>query len=327
MSDRDAVRADEELRELIGDDETLADTAAEVRAALREAEIDPAFQRRLRGQVVQERQRLIDTRGARRWPWLPRPPAAIAGLALVITVAVALVLTLVVSRVSQTRPVAVVASSAVAGLESVDPAEPVVVNFDRPMDHEAVAAALRIAPATAVRTAWSGNDLVITPLHGLAGNSPYVLTIDRALARTATGARLAADLHVVFGTGGSAIPAGPEPVPTGLPQRFVAAADEGSEAVITGGGLVIATSARSSGLSGLLRLHPDGAAEQLGPAADAICVSRSGRSLAYLLRGPGGTSIVMAAGDASGGRAVRADVDPGSPLGWIDDAEVSFVGG
>jgi hypothetical protein len=62
VSDRDAVRADEELRELIGADETLADTAAEVRAALREAEIDPAFQPRLRGQVVQGRQRLIDRR-------------------------------------------------------------------------------------------------------------------------------------------------------------------------------------------------------------------------------------------------------------------------
>src|SRR5207249_3283696 len=38
------------------------------------------------------------------------------------------------------------------------------------------------------------------------------------------------------------------------------------------------------------------------------------------------TSVVMAAGDASGGLPVRVAVDEGSPLGWIDDARVSFVG-
>jgi hypothetical protein len=331
LSERDAIRADEDLRALLAEDAGLLDTAAEVSAVLREAEIDPAFLSRLRGDVVRERQRVIDTRQARRWRWLPdlrlpRPAIAMAAVAAG-AVAAALLVTLLVPRLTQPRPALVTASSPLTGLASVDPAGPVVVHFSRPMDHAAVARALHVAPATAVRATWSGNDLVVTPLHGLVANAPYVLTIDRALARTATGASLAADLHVVFGTAGLALPGGAKPAPTGLPLRFVAAAGEGSEAVITGSGQVVATSASSFGFTGLLRLHADGTLERLDPATDAICVSRSGRSLAYLTSGSGGTAIVMAAGDASGGRVVRAPVDAGSPLGWINDDEVSFVGG
>lgn len=331
MSERDAIQADEELRALLAGESSLLDTAGDVRAVLREAEIDPAFMQRLRGDVVRERQRVIDSRQARRWRWLPdvrlpRPAIAMAGVAAAV-VAAALLLTLLVPRVTQPRPVLVAASSPVTGLASVDPSGPVVIRFSRAMDHAAVARALHVAPATAVRATWSGDDLVVTPLHGLVANAPYVLTIDRALARTATGASLAADLHVLFGTAATLLPGGAAPTPAGLPLRFVAAAGEGSEAVITGSGQVIATSASSFGFSGLLRLHADGTLERLDPATDAICVSRSGRSLAYLTRGSGGTAIVMAAGDASGGQVVRATVDAGSPLGWINDDEVSFVGG
>jgi hypothetical protein len=320
---------DEELRALLGGDAELLGTASEVRVALHEAAIDPAFARRLGAEVLARRGRVIEERSSRRrWlpalPWPPsRPLVAVAGAA----VAVAVALTAVVVPRLGPAPVPVLATSAVAGLASFDPGGQVVLRFSRPMDHQAVAAALRIAPATAVRTSWSGQDLVVTPLHGLAPDAPYVLTIDRSIARTAAGASPASDLHVLFGTAPVPQPGGTPPPAVPLPLRTLTNAADGSEAVLVNGGVAIATSASRFGASGILRLHPDGAVEYLAPATGAICVSRSGSSLAYLEHDAGGTSIVMASSDGSAPRTVPVAVDDGSPLGWIDDAEVSFVGG
>jgi hypothetical protein len=324
---------DHELRELLGGDEQLLDTAGEVRSALHEAAVDPAFARRLGAEVVARRRQAIEERSRRR-RWLPRgfwparlPSRPLVALAATALVAVVALTAIVVPRLGGPAPVAVLATSAAAGMASFDPAGQVVVRFSRPMDHQAVAAALHLAPATAVRTSWSGEALVVTPLHGLAPNSPYVLTIDRSRARTAAGAPLANDLHVVFGTAPLPEPGGAPPPAVALPLRTLTAAAEGSEAVIVDAGVAIAASASRSGASGLLRLRPDGAVERLAAATDAICVSRSGSSLAYLERDAGGSSIVMASSDGSAPRAVSVPVDDGSPLGWIDDAEVSFVGG
>jgi hypothetical protein len=323
---------DEELRALLGGDERLLETAAEVRSALHEAAIDPAFARRLGAEVIARRKHAIEERSRRRWlpkglrlAWPPsRPLAALAGA----LVAAAVLLTaIVVPRLGGPAPVPVLASSAVAGMASVDPAGQVVLHFSHPMDHQAVVAALRMVPATAVRTSWSGEDLVVAPLHGLAPNSPYVLTIDRNRARTAGGAPVANDLRVVFGTAPLPEPGGAPRPAVPLPLRTLTAAADGSEAVIVSGGVAIATSASRPGAFGVLRLHPDGAVERLAAATDAICVSRSGSSLAYVERDASGTSIVMASGDGSAPRAVSVPVDAGSPLGWIEDAEVSFVGG
>jgi hypothetical protein len=296
--------------------------------------LDPEFRRQLGARLVAERQRVIDERARRRARWrlrlpIPRWPGsaiAAAGLA-VAAVVLTLLSTVLVPRQAQPRAVAVAASSAFAGASSVDPGSPVVIHFDRRMDQAAVAAALRVAPATEIRTAWRGNDLVVTPLHGLVPNAAYVLTIDRARARTAPGAPLAADVHLLFGTAPLPLPGAPVSSPVGLPLRVATAAADGSEAVIAADGTLVATSASRFGFSGLLRLNRDGTVARLAAATGAICVSRSGHSLAYLVGSGAGASIVMAAADGSGGRAVHAAVDDGSPLGWMNDAEVSFVGG
>jgi len=317
---------DDQVLEVVGADQELRHAAIEVRRTLQTATVDPGFARRLGAEVVARRQQVIEERSQRRWQppalWpLPRPILALGGAAL------AVVLVLGAILVSRPAPVPVAATSAVAGLASLDPSGRVVVHFSRAMDHGAVTAALRVAPATDVRTAWSGEDLMVTPVHGLVPNSAYVLTIDAGRARTASGGRLPGDLHVVFGTAPVPQPGGTPPPAVALPLRILAAAGEDSEAVIVGQGLLLATSASKFGATGVMRLHATGAAEWLAPATDAICVSRNGRSLAYLERGGGTTSIVMAASDGTAPKTVTVPVDDGSPLGWMDDGEVSFVGG
>jgi hypothetical protein len=321
---------DQELDAVLGHDEALLALAGEVRGVLHETEIDPQFMRELGARVVEERRRVLAAPPRRRW-WrmeLRWPRALLpAGGVAAAAAALALVLTILVPRAVQPPAVRVAATSALGGLASVAPSSPVVVHFDRPMDQAAVASALRITPATAARIAWRGNDLVVTPLHGLAPNAPYVLTIDRTRARTAAGAALAADLHVVFGTAPVAVAGAAPPSPAALTPRAAAPADDGSEAVVAGDGSLIATSASKYGFSGLLRLRPDGIVERLAPSTNAICVSRSGRSLAYLDGTGAGATIVMAAPDGSGGQPFHVAVDDGSPLGWINDGQVSFVGG
>jgi hypothetical protein len=324
---------DGELEDLLHGDRDLVATAADVGAVLRAAEIDPRFLSQLRTRVVGERGRLIAERERRRRRWaaprlptLPWPRPVLAAAAVVAAAGLGL-LALVGPGSARPRPAAVTAASAVAGQASVAPGDQVVVHFDRPMDHAAVAAALRVVPATIVRTAWRGDDMVVTPLHGLVPNAAYVLTIDRGRARTATGAALAADLRVVFGTARAAVPGGAAPPPVGLPVRPVAPADAGSEAVVASDGTLLATSAARYGFAGLLRLFPNGIVERLGPATAAICVSRSGRSLAYLSGSGARTSVVVSTPEGSTGQALPVAVDDGSPLGWIGDDQVVFVGG
>ncbi len=73
----------------------------------------------------------------------------------------------------------------------------------------------------------------------------------------------------MFGTAPAAPPARAGPPPAALPLRTVAAASDGSEAVIDAAGQVIAPSASRLGLSRFLRLHPDGVVERLGAATPA----------------------------------------------------------
>jgi hypothetical protein len=224
--------------------------------------------------------------------------------------------------------VAVVARSDVGGALSADPAAPLVLRFSQPLDHAATESALQLSPAAAVRTAWQGDQLSVAPLHGFAPNSAYVLTIDRTVARTAGGAPLAADVHVVFGTAGVAgigPAAGP---PVALPRTRVAPAADGSEAAVGVDGTLLLTAAEASGggSGGLLRVD-GGTADRLAAATDAICVSRSGQSVAYLAAGGSGTEVVFADGRGNAQRRSPVAADPGSPLGWIGDTQVSFIGG
>jgi hypothetical protein len=323
------------------DDGSLQEAADRVRQVMRAPVMRPAFRDRLRSQVVAaraevitERARLVGEVGPNALPparrrFVPRRPAAIAWtVATAVSVAAGVIV--VNGTLFGNGPVSVAALSSVAGAVSVNPAQAVRIRFTGPLDHAAALAALHLAPAVAVRASWQGSTLTVAPIHGFAQDAAYVITIDRNVARTASGAPLAADIHVFFGT--SAVVSGGR-VPAGhamLARSFVAAAPDGSEAVVARDGSLLVTSAQpgptTSNISGLVRIGRHQVA-RLAPATDAICVSRSGNSIAFVERSGAGSDVVFADSVGTILRRVPVTVDPGSPLGWIGDAQVSFVGG
>ncbi len=270
----------------------------------------------------------------------PVPPVAPASrgwrrrelYALAAAVVAVILVTTAVVRYVIVRPVPVSVSAAgeVVGSVSAAPGDAVRLRFSTPLDARTTREALRLAPATDVTTSWHGDTLTVSAVHGFAPNTPYRLVIDHETARTSGGAPLAADIRLAWGTA-PAPPAGPAAGPPAtLTTTTVAGASDGAEAIVTGDGAVLVTGALAgpdTGYhSGLVRIA-GGGGTRLAPATDAICLSRSGASVAYLSRTGDGTQIVFADGDGSGGDRVAVPVDDGSPLGWINDAEVSYVGG
>ena len=260
-------------------------------------------------------------RRLRRW-------ALTAGVAAVIAFAAGVI---VLPRVlGGGRGVAVSAQSGIDGAVSADPTAPITLRFSQPMDHAATASALQLSPATALQTSWQGDTLTVTPTHGFAPNSAYLLTIDHTVAATSTGARPAADLHLAFGTAPAAEGSSAAAPPTPLSRTVVADAASDSEAVVTADGSLLLTAARAGpgtdGHDGLVRVGGVGTV-RLSAATEAICLSRSGQSVAFLTGNGKSARIVFASGDGTPSASVQAAVDAGSPLGWIDDAKVSFVSG
>jgi Bacterial Ig-like domain len=214
---------DQELHDLLEGDAGLLLTAGQVREHLRPEDIDPAFRRQLRERVVQERAHAVE---ARRRGWRtrlrealrPRPVAVLAASTALALVA-ALLGAFFVPRLAARPPVAVTMSSAVAGVQALNPSSPITLHFDRPVDRRSVGEALRFTPATTVRTRWQGDDLVVTAVHGWVPNSSYSVSVDRSTARAADAAPLAGDLRLVFGTAPLA-PAGDPGTPQGVAAAF-----------------------------------------------------------------------------------------------------------
>ncbi len=269
---------------------------------------------------------------------LPRPakrrrPLAVAGWlgagVLAAAAAVALVVLGLPSLLTGTGPVTVAIRSDVAGTGSADPAAAVRLSFSQPLNHAATLSALRVQPYADMQKTWDGDTLVVKPPHGFAPNTGYLLTIDHAIARTTKGSALAADLHFVFGT--AAVPGfGPPPATVlDLHRADVGGAADHSEAIVTRDGSLLLTealpSAANGNRSGLLRVSGT-TADQLSGNAAAICVSRSGDSIAYLADTGSATKVVFAnsVGTPLGSQRVK-DIDKDSPLGWIGDDLVTYV--
>jgi endonuclease YncB( thermonuclease family) len=328
-----------------GTDETLRPTADRVRRVLGGGHMRPAFREELRRELVAARQAAIGTdarhlapaAAIRARPGTGRPPGrraarrrrrrarlGWAGAAAAALVAVIVLAVYGLPFGGHTTSARVSVASNVDGSASSSPTAPVRLTFSQPLDHAATASAVRLSPATQVRSVWDGDTLTLTPVHGFAPNSAYVLTVDHTVARTAQGAPLAADMHVLFGTASVAGP-GPHPISgfaaPALASTPMSAAGERSEAVVTRDGSTLLT----GGSQGVVRIR-NGAATPLGTTADAVCVSRSRQSVAFLTRGGTGTRIVFADALGSPSSSVPVSADPGSPLGWINDAEVVYVG-
>jgi hypothetical protein len=342
-------------------DPELLETEQRVHGALRSGQLRPAFEDRLRAELVAavpvttgptavptplptERPAAVEptrssSSGATRWRRRVLVPAIVGTAAAAVAGAV-------IVDYHRPVPVGVAASSDVNGAVSADPAAPVRIRFARPVDHAATVNALRLSPASLVRTSWQGDTLTIAPAHSFAANAAYVITVAGSVARTASGATFAADLNVVFGTAATTEVGRAVGTPVGLPRTRIAGAEDGSEAAVAQDGSLLLTGAQPGAAtgyqSGLVHITGSGPgqsgqeATRLAPATDAICVSRSGDSVAFLAldaaartgagAGTGtGTEIVFADATGTAQRRVPATVDDGSPLGWIGDGEVTFV--
>jgi hypothetical protein len=317
--------------------------AEQLRIELRAARPNSIYRDRVRAQLVAARAAAIAERDAAARSATGQPvsilaaprrragarrPMRLAGLVAAATL-VAGTSAVVAERIlSSPGTVAVAAASDVVDTISADPSAAVTVRFSRPVDQSATVAALRVTPATQLRTSWSGQALTVTPLHGFSPNTPYSLQFDQNVARTATGARFAGTVGLSFGTAPSPAPPLAHAAPLDLAAQVVAPVQDGSEAPFTADGALLVTDARPSPATGyrggLVRLQ-SGTSTTVSGATDAICVSRSGNSVAFLAHSGAATQLVFADRVADPTGRTDLSVDPGSPLGWIDDAEVSFV--
>lgn len=205
---------DPELEDLFREDRALHQTARLLRTSRPEPPTDPEFQKRLRMQLMEAAharpvrqgtarvREVREVRAPRRPLWMRLRAAHLAwggaGLGLALTAAT--VVALVAGNQGPGSTQTIVATSPVAADHLVSPNNTILVSFNQPMDHTAVESGLRIEPATQVTTAWQGNDLVITPVHHLAGNTPYIVTIPQTSLVAASGARATAPVQISFGT-------------------------------------------------------------------------------------------------------------------------------
>jgi len=212
---------DPEIDDIFEGDPELAELAHSVRAARPEPPLDTRFQGVLRAQLMREapaalgspakpakpaRQRTITPRAlrTRRAAWWRSTPSAWGAAGLGAALVAAAVLTVLRTPVTDHQVTAV---SPVAELHAVSPNNVITVAFDQPMNEAVVVAGLHIRPATEVTTSWQGNNLVITPTHHLAGNTPYTVTIDHRATKASTGQLAASDIRISFGTAPTPPPA------------------------------------------------------------------------------------------------------------------------
>jgi hypothetical protein len=185
---------DPELEDLFRDEPELLETAQRVRAARPQSEADPRFQNRLRAQLIAEATR---SHGARRWWRFGSTQAAWGGAVLGAALIGATALTFLTSHPTDKT---ITAISAISAEHDVDPNNVIQVNFNQPMDKTAVEKGVRIQPATEVSYSWTGNNLVITPVHHLTGNTPYTVTIAQSAIRAANGAIATTAIVIPFAT-------------------------------------------------------------------------------------------------------------------------------
>jgi hypothetical protein len=327
---------DPELEDLFHDEPELLETAQQVRASRPRVEADPRFQNRLRAQLIAEASRGRSALSVRRW-WRLGPAGfawggAVVGAALI----TATVLTFV-SNNPQSQTVTGI--SQLTAQHSVSPNQVITVAFNQPMDQKAVEDGVHIQPAVKVSFSWKDNNLVISPVHHLAANTPYLVTIAKTYIRAASGASAAAAINIPFGTAPT-----PTPVPVAPPTLTPVAlgmngtggsllyAPDGSQLLSTVG-LVSGSSPASASASptatpatstptpggvisqapevpgGLVGFTSSGTATSIGSSPSAIAYSPNG-----------GRYLAMAVDDGNGGSRIVTSLSNGSQRARLTDS-------
>jgi hypothetical protein len=347
---------DPELEELFRDDPELLETAQLVHASRPQAEPDPRFRNRLRGQLLAEAAR---GRGLRRWWRLGPAHVAWGGAAVGVVLIGATVLTFLSNHPADHT---ITAISDLTAQHSVNPNNVIQVRFNQPMDQQAVESGVHIQPATEVSYSWNGNNLVITPVHHLSGNTPYTVTIAQSAIRAASGVTAATPISIRFATAPTP-PAAPSAPPT-LTTVVVGQAGTGGDGL--GGSLFFApdgslvatdgalpASAVTPPLSAsasptpsptatpegvtdngpsdagqLVDFPASGSPAQLGPLASAAAFSPNGTYLAAAVDdGNGGSRIVVSLSDGSQRSRLIDSPTPVTALTWSSNDRIVYTDG
>ncbi len=210
-----SMQHDPELDDILQDGE-LKHVADLLRAGRMSEEppLDDAFRSALRRQLMNRAWGM----GGTTVPWWRKAfgPAGLAwaGAAVgVVLIAAAVVFTALTSSSTGGLTQEVQVTSPMNQQSAVRLQQPILVNFNQPMDHPSTEGAVQITPATTVAFSWSANTLSVQPTSGnLAPNTQYQVTIGPG-AKTATGEKLAAPKTITFVTS----PPAPSPSPTPTP--------------------------------------------------------------------------------------------------------------
>ncbi len=172
--------------------------------------------------------------------------------------------------------------------------QPILVNFNQPMNHPSTESAVQITPATTVAFSWSANTLFVQPTSGnLAPNTQYQVTIGPG-ARTASGEQLAVPKTITFVTQPPAPSPSPTPTPvpspsprTQLPDQHQLAgipagvsnlqwsSDSSIVFFVTAGGALESVAAAGGTINTLV---PDGVTSAaVAPAGDRLAYIRNGK--------------------------------------------------
>jgi hypothetical protein len=329
---------DPELEQLFRDEPELLETAQRVRAARPQAEPDPRFQNRLRAQLIAE---APSGHGARRWWRLGSTHAAWGGAVLGAALIGATVLTFL-SNHPQDKTITAI--SDISAAHAVDPNNVIQVSFNQPMDKAAVESGVRIQPATEVSYSWTGNNLVITPVHHLSGNTPYTVTIAQSAIRATSGVVATTPINITFAT----LPTPPVGRSTPPTLTLSTIGPEGNGVDGLGGALLFAPDGSLVSTAGLLPAPigapsaasatptaaptptPEGVTDN-GPAVAGQLVDYplSGKPFALASAAsaaafsPNGTYVAAAVGDGNGGSKIvvtLADGSQQSPTKLIDSS-------
>src|SRR5579864_7114528 len=209
------MNAHDDLDDLLQDSDLrrVAELLQSARAP--EPPLDEAFRTGLRRQLMQQAWSIAEGRDSW-WRRAFAPPGiawagAVAGVLLIAAVAV---WTATQQNGSLNQ---VFVASPQDGKSNVALAQPILVSFNQPMDHQSTEAAVQITPATSVDYAWDAKSvtLQVTPVSGnLAPNTQYQVTIGPG-AKTAGEQKLASPQTITFVTQPPA--ASPQPSPTPRP--------------------------------------------------------------------------------------------------------------
>ena len=350
---------DPELKDLFEDEPELYQTAHLLRSSRPEAQPDPQYRQRLRASLMAEAEGSLGRHRLRRW-FVPGPGhlawgGAAAGVALIAATA----LVLLSGRMQDHQTI--MAYSSLTAQHAVSPNDVITVAFNQPMDRAAVVAGLNIQPATQVTTTWQGNSLVITPVHHLAGNTPYTVTIAQPQLRTVLGTVAAAPVEITFGTAPTPpttpnTASTPNLIPNNLGQAASGAglvvAPDGS--VVTTAGLSgtgrtsTPTPAATSSVSPGATATPGGSPSAtsapapaptllefpaaggnpivLGQRASAAAFAPGGGALAFTVADShGGSQVIVARSDGTNPTVLTSSASPVVAIAWSSNARIVYA--